>query len=618
MKRYAAVAMAGLMMLAGAAGCVSDGKDGKNGQNGTPGTEGPQGSDGAKGQDGRDGAGQVLAMERIGRTQSQGFNVSAAEIVAFDTVHKRIFSVNARTGRVDVFNAETLTDTAIPLLVSLDLGEMLVNAGKVAGKNLVGAANSIAIHGDLAAVAVEASPKTNPGWVVFFHTGNMGYLEAVSVGAQPDMVAFTPDGSQVLSANEGEPDAGYQVDPEGSVSIIRVADYSVTTIGFEDFNEGGPRHGELPLKKMVLDGYSATNPGNRASVAQSLEPEYIAFNEDGSRAYVALQENNAIAVLNLTNNRVEKIWGLGFKDHSIPGNELDAGDEDGGVRIKNWPVKGIYMPDSIATMTFNGKTYLLTANEGDSREDFLTGISDQTSCEASGYYFRSGECLDEVRVKHLVSRGGLTLGAGLAGLDTDANLGRLKASYHTTRILNGNSRTNGTDKTKPIETVYAYGGRSFSIWDAETGEQIFDSGNQFEVLTALRYGEKFNNNHSENKGDSRSDDKGPEPEAITVATIKGHTYAFIGLERMGGIMVYDVSNPYAPSFVHYINNRDLDVEPAGDATSYTSDAGDLGPEGFHFVDEASSPSGSPLLIVGNEVSGTVGIYEIRTTPLNAR
>lgn len=243
MKKYAAVAMAGLMMLAGTTGCVSDGKDGKNGQNGAAGVEGSKGSDGAKGQDGRDGAGQVLALERIGRTQSQGFDVSAAEIVAFDAVHKRIFSVNARTGRVDVFNAGTPTDTAIPLLASLDLGDMLVTAGKAAGKNLVGAANSIAIHGDLAAVAVEASPKTSPGWVVFLSVVNMGYLEAVSVGAQPDMVAFTPDGSRVLSANEGEPDAGYTVDPEGSVSIIRVADYSVTTIGFGDFNEGGPRHG---------------------------------------------------------------------------------------------------------------------------------------------------------------------------------------------------------------------------------------------------------------------------------------------------------------------------------------------------------------------------------------
>src|SRR5690606_21535707 len=151
-----------------------------------------------------------------------------------------------------------------------------------------------------------------------------------------------------------------------------------------------------------------------ASVAESLEPEYITVAQDGSEAYVALQENNAIAVLDLTDNSIDRIFGLGFKNHSIPGNELDASDEDG-VNIKNWPVMGMYMPDAIASYTVNGVSYLVTANEGDSREDWLVpvGVSDPAACAASGYYVHKDECVDEVRVKHLASRAGLTLGDAL-------------------------------------------------------------------------------------------------------------------------------------------------------------------------------------------------------------
>lgn len=547
--------------------------------------------DGNNGTSGADGAGQVIALERIGRTDSRGFLVSAAEIVDFDKLHKHIFTVNADSGEVDIFTASDLT--APELFMSLDMAQMLVDNGKTANTTLVGAANSISVSGNLAAVAVEANPKTSNGWVVFLNTADLSYVNAVQAGAQPDMVTFTPDGKKVLVANEGEPDAGYINDPAGSISIINTTSFAVNTLTFTDFNVGGSRNSELPSGKMVVDGYNAT-------VAKSIEPEYISVSSDNSKAFITLQENNAIAVVNLSNNSLEKIIGLGFKDFSIPGNEIDAGDSDGGINIKNWPVMGIYMPDSISSMTYNGRTYLLTANEGDSREDFLSPISDQPSCVTSGYYFYGGDCLDEVRVKHLVSRAGLTISPLLDSIDDDANLGRLKASFFSTKAMNGAT----------IEKVYAYGSRSFSIWDAQTGEQVFDSANAFELITAMRYGTDFNNNHEVNGGDSRSDDKGPEPEAITIGKINGHTYAFIGLERMGGIMVFDVSNPFAPEYIQYVNDRDFSITPGA-----MTDAGDLGPEGFRFVNAEDSPNGKPLLIIGNEVSGTTSIYQINITEL---
>ncbi|MCD8554406.1 choice-of-anchor I family protein [Seleniivibrio sp.] len=587
-----------LVMLLIASGIYACGSDGSDGTNGTDGT------------DGTNGAGQVIGLTQKGRYSSGVFDASAAEIVAYDKVNNRTYVVNANSGHVDVLNSSDLSN--VTLVTSISVADDLVAAGTVANTSLVGAANSVAVNGNIMAVAVEADPKTDNGWVMFYSTADNTLLRAVQVGALPDMLTFTPDGSKVVVANEGEPDEGYANDPEGSVSVIKVSDYSVVNVGFTDFNSGGTRYSELPLSKMVIDGFNAT-------VAESLEPEYIAVDADGAKAYVSLQENNAIAVINLSTNTVEKIFGLGFKDHSIPGNELDASQKDG-VNIKNWPVMGVYMPDTISTFTSNGKTYLVTANEGDSRADWLKDITDQTACEASGYFFSTDdtECVDEFSAKDYYDSDNVTLvnadgdpyitdNTGTAihgGFGGDSDLYRLKFSYSLTVKKNG-----GTD----FEKLYAYGARSFSIWDAETGLLVYDSGSDFERITANIYGADFNNDNAANAGDDRSDNKGPEPEALAIGVINGHTYAFIGLERMGGIMVYDVSNPYAPAYVQYINNRNVSVN--FDASNF-EEAGDLGPEGFAFVSSANSADGIPMLIVGNEVSGTTTFYSILSKALS--
>src|SRR5690606_3590868 len=197
----------------------------------------------------------------------------------------------------------------------------------------------------MAAVAVEANPKDDNGWVVFINLNSLTFVRAAEVGALPDMVTFTPDGNKVLVANEGEPNEGYSVDPEGSVSVITVADGAVTTIGFTAFNEGQPRHNELDLNKMILDGFEA-------SVAESLEPEYITVAQDGSEAYVALQEYNSTSVGEPTHNSIDRKFGLGFRGDRIQGKELDAGDEDGSMNILTWPVMYMYSPDPIASYRF--------------------------------------------------------------------------------------------------------------------------------------------------------------------------------------------------------------------------------------------------------------------------
>lgn len=564
---------------------------------------------GSNGTNGVNTASQIVSLSEQGRYASGIFDQSAAEIVTFDANTQQTFVVNANSGQVDVLDSSDVTQPT--LVQSLNIAADMQTAGDVADAALVGAANSVTVYDGLMAVAIEANPKTDNGWVAFYKVSDLSYLTSVQVGALPDMLTFTPDGAQIVVALEGEPNSDYSVDPEGEISVIDITwdgsalGTQLTEIGFTDFNSAGSRNAELPTAKMVLDGFNAT-------VAQSFEPEYITVSDDSQTAYVTLQENNAVAVIDLTNKTIDRIIGLGFKDHSIPGNELDVSQKDG-VNIKNWPVMGIYMPDTIASMTFNGQTYLLTANEGDDRQDWLDNVTDQATCEASGYFFDAADnCIDAFTAKDyydtdnvtLVDSEGNPFAASNGGFGEDNELRRLKFSYHTTVAKNG-----GTE----FEKVYAYGGRSFSIYNAETGEQVFDSGNDFEVITANKYGEEFNNDNAENTGDDRSDNKGPEPEALTVGQINGHTYAFIGLERMGGIMVYDVSNPNAPEFVEYVNNRDVTVDQA---TLEADGAGDLGPEGFKFVSAEHSPSGKPMLIVGNEVSGSTTFYNIDVTLLN--
>ena len=324
----------------------------------------------------------------------------------------------------------------------------------------------------------------------------------------------------MLVANEGEPNDAYTVDPEGSVSIIdishgirRLRQSDVVTADFKKFNNA-----KLDPSIRIF--------GPNATVAQDLEPEYIAVSKDSKEAWVTLQENNAIAHLDLKKGRFTKLIGLGTKNHSLPGNELDASDRDNAINIANWPIKGFYLPDAIASYEYRGKTFLVTANEGDTRD--YDGFSEEARV--------SSLTLDPVKFPNA------------ADLKQNAKLGRL-----TVTKANGD-----TDGDGDFDEIYATGGRSFSIW-SESGKLVFDSGADFERIIAERFPNNFNSNNEANNFDDRSDNKGPEPEGVTIARISGDTYAFITLERIGGIMIYNISNPFDVSFVDYVNTRDFAV-----------------------------------------------------------
>jgi hypothetical protein len=502
-----------------------------------------------------------ISLTQIGRYDA-GRGGTRAEIAAYDPATKRLFAINANQVRLDVLDISNPSQP-VPAFAPVPLGSGLFP-------------NSVAIHEGIVAVALQqADPnKTSPGVVKFFDAdGN--FLNQLTVGALPDMLVFSRDGRWLLVANEGEPNTYVEprsllTDPEGSVSIIdmrRGAGFltqdDVRTATFDD---------SIPM----TNASSIRIYGPGATLAQDLEPEYIAVSHDSKTAWVTLQENNAIAILDIEKAEFTRLVGLGFKDHSLPGNGLDASDQDlavdngalkDGINIKNWPVFGIYEPDAIASYRVKDETYLVMANEGDTRADW-PGFNEEVRVGSGAY------ALDPAIFPNVDE------------LKLPANLGRLTVT----------NATGNTDNDNEFERIFVPGARSFSIRRAN-GSLVFDSGDEFERRTAQLVPDLFNSGGlptGSNGFDTRSDNKGPEPEGVAIGKVFGRTYAFIGLERTAGIMVFDISDPHAPFFVEYVNTSPIDISP----------------EGILFISEEDSPNGKALLVVSHEISNTTTIFEI--------
>lgn len=479
--------------------------------------------------------------------------INSAEIVSYDAMSKRLFIANSIGAKLDIVN---FTNPSTPVLInSLSMAPY-------------GNINSVAVKNGIVAVAIENVMPQQDGKVVFFDA-NGNYLNEVAVGAMPDMITFNHSGTKVLTANEGEPNTAFTIDPLGTISIIDISGgvaslngSNVTTLDFTSYNS--------QLSSLKAAGIRIFGPG--ASVAQDMEPEYVTLSDDDSKAWVSCQENNALVEINLLTNSITSILPLGVKDFSQTGNAMDANDQGGVIQISTWPVKGFYMPDAVASYTVAGTTYVITANEGDARE--YTGYSEITRMSSSTYALDPTAFPDGDVIK--------------------ANIGRLNIT-----TANGD-----TDNDGDFDEIYTYGGRSITIWNTSTNTKVWDSGDDFELITSQhpQISAIFNASNANNTFKNRSDDKGPEPEGVTIAYIYDKVYAFITLERIGGCMVYDVTNPANPIYVDYKNSRNL--------VTY---GGDNGAEGIIYIKNNETSNGKSYVILANEVSSTLSIYEVEVT-----
>ncbi|AWI86988.1 nuclease [Methylobacterium sp. DM1] len=482
-----------------------------------------------------------------------------AEVVAYDSTTSRLYIQNAGENRIEI--------------VTLDATGALNKSGEIGLSELeqYGAVNSVAVFNGLVAVAYANATGDAPGRVALFNADGT-LLRSLTVGVGPDQIVFTRDGSRLLVANEGE-QASAGSNPVGGISIIDVsggaANAAVTaTVGFEGLDGS-----EAALRARGL----AITPGK--SAAADIEPEYIAISPDNRFAYVTLQEVNGVAIIDLTNPGTAPIaiQPLGAVNHSLAGNEFDASDRDGpanaqgvgtaSIRIAatpaNTPIYGLLQPDAVASFATGGATYFVTANEGDQR---VIGSADDTG--------------DVARLSNIPN----------SRLTPELQLLKADPAYARLNVL---QRTGDTDGDGVIDQLQTLGGRGISIFRQNadgTLTKVRETGGEFEKIFAQIAPERFNNEQGlANTPDDRSDNKGPEPEGITIGTVNGRIYAFVGLERQSGVIVYDVTDPANAAYVSY-------VLPLPGATT------DLGPEVLTFIAADRNPTGTPLLVSANEVA----------------
>jgi hypothetical protein len=521
---------------------------------------------------------QATLIARYAFGVGEGFS----EIVAYHAASQSAFITVDNAAVPSAFQRISLRGMAGAALAQANTASNLESGTRTSIANDVndagftaGGVQALAISGDLLAIAVQAVPKTANGVVAFYRLdsqGNASYLRKVTVGSLPDGLAFSADGRKLVVANEGEIDgnedfvlaADRSNDPLGTISIVNIdnsqpADVAVT-LDFTAFDDGAARAAERPAEVRI--GLA----GNVFS--RDAEPEYVSISDDSSTAYVTLQENNAVAAVDLSSGRIDRVLALGVKDHGLAANALapsDRVDANAPFELKTYAnVLGLYMPDGIASFSINGTPYFITANEGDDRDDFLATSETARVSNLS---------LDPAAFPDATS------------LQANTELGRLTVIS-----------TLGRNGSGQYEKLYALGGRSFSIYNATTGVQVFDSGSQIEqrayatVPTALL---------SASQVIGRLDNKGPEPESVVVGQIGTRTYAFVGLERTSAILMFDVSDPSSPQFVQWLQN-----------TTDLAD-GDISPEGLAWVPASQSPTGRALLLAGHEVSGTLAVWEIQ-------
>lgn len=483
-----------------------------------------------------------------------GAGEGGSEVVAHED--GKLYVTNGEEGLIDVYQIPDMASTgAAAPIASFDLNSLPGYDGlqSVAVKNGIVAA-AIARGTVEAAILGDTFDLSQAGFVALFDAETGVLINTVDVGNLPDAVTFTPDGKYLLVAGEGEKNADSDNDdnPLGTVTIIDVTDPAAPVANILDFTHLNG------LEDAARDAGIRVQEG--VSLAEDLEPEYISVSPDGTTAFVTLQENNAVAKIDIATQSVTAILGLGTIDFSGE-SALDA-DDNGVINITHFDnLVGFRMPDAIASFQSGGKTYFATANEGDSRD------------------------FDEDRVEDLADDGLLDASIDITGLE------RLEVS-----TLDGD-----TDGDGDIDVLHSFSARSFSIFD-EDGNLVFDSGSQFEQIIAGLAPERFNDDDGDD-GENRSDAKGPEPEAIAVGEVGGSLYAFIGLERDSGIMVYDITDPANAEFAQYIQPKFVETTPASETARHA-------PEVISFISAEDSTSGNAQIAVAYEVSGTTVVYDI--------
>ena len=508
------------------------------------------------------GAGLTIAKKSDDSTPAGPFQMGSAL--------KQIASIPMTTAEISAFMPEKKVLFVVGGENVMEIVDMAdpTNPQKLNEIKLPGGASSVTVHGDLVAVSLLNNPEWKKGHVQVMRYGKkLEVLGLHELCYMPDMITFTPDGKNLLVACEGSPDETFSEDPEGGIGVLSVSSKAAkawakpqkTVVGFKG------------LDSLALMAAGVRKTGVKSFV-QSLEPEYITVAADSKTAWISLQENNALVKFDIAKKKIVNVFPLGYVDHSKPGFGLDI-KKNKQIEIRNYPLRGLRQPDGISAFSVNGKSFVLTANEGAPVNDYKAWT-------------------DVTTAMVLMQQNVLDADAFTTGLLNDLK------NISVSNLERCDVAPNKTENGK-CPYMYSFGSRSISIFDGESGHLMWDSGDMLERTIAKVAPEYFNWNSKKGKVkmDARSEDKGCEPENVTTGFVGEKRYAFAGLERTSGVAVFDISGVENGSTPNIID--------------YYLDPKDRGPEGILFIPAEKSPNGEPLLVVGYEYSKTLAVYTVR-------
>jgi len=492
----------------------------------------------------------------------------AAEILAIDAPNQTILVINPPLGRIDrfAFNEAALLKKSphggLMHLPSIELNQGLRERGLL-GDGFSWTATSIDLwsEGNLIAVSIAMESKASEiapkGYVLFYSLDQGAFLDAIEVGHHPDMIKFIESktrGLELLVANEGEPNQEGTYDGDGSISVISIENVGDSSLW---------RHTLIPLINQSTVVQSPIRLDARTkNPLKDLEPEYLSVTNDSRYAFISLQENNAIGVLNLATKRVETIFGLGVKHHDQPGQEIDVSVQDGGWQLKSWPIDSYFMPDAIAVFEHQTGTYLVSANEGDTRD-----------------WLGHEDAIKVSKIKCKPSN----------ATSPPAWYGR-RSQYHLGALEVDRLPIIGNAPACP-ERITAFGGRSISVWNPASGQLVWDSASDMSARVSRCL--------SADPMDRRSPKRGIEPEGLALARIGDQTIAFVGLERGNAILAYDLTQPAHGQYAGGI---------------YFQDGRHRGPEAMKFLpSERNADEG--LLFASFEYTATIAVFHVSMRPM---
>lgn len=462
---------------------------------------------------------------------------STSEIVAFDSVLRQVY-VSGGAG-VDV----------------LDFDGTLVRGlgGQPAGSDTTALdVTSVAVKNGVVAMAGRFQPAAGNayGGVRLYGTDG-SFIRDIQVTSDspdnlPDTVSFTPDGSRLIVANEGE-------SGDGSIGLIDVASGAVTLLGFDTFDTA-PLRAALKAKGVLLNDGQSLNA--------QLQPEFVAISKDGSKAFVTIQEQNAVAVVDLVSNSISDIVSAGSVDRGAV--RFDPSDRDGPGNSQSpnprtfANVFSTMEPDQVVWFERNGQKFFAVAGEGDDGIALASGFSPISNAAPN---------LDPTKFPDPAS------------VVQNGNLGRI-AKFGK-----------DTDGDGDFDEIWVTGGRSISIFK-EDGTLVWNSGSLVEDTLIAQGNGYFN--------DGRSDNRGPEPEGVTYGFVGGKPYLFVSIERGASVLMLDISDVANPLLEDFI------------ATDFTAGFERLNEsEGISFISASESGNGKAYLLISSEAGNFTSLVELQ-------